>query len=294
MQSIEYPRKVPARQLVAGLVVVGFIIFIASRASGMPDQHGIDWLKQLARSGDSNAQLQLGLAYRDGRYGLQPDLHTGLYWLTEAARRGNAYAADAVANNYANVDPKDPKQALHWWQLAARNGNVDAQLHLGELMMRNGQDEQAVSWLRQAADRGDSRAHADLASLYHKTSLPDADLQRGENQFAVLGERINSPTLKAYFATWRTIKAGIPSMQSSETLKKLAQHGDPVAEYQLAVRYRDGAWAVERDPQKSLTWLRRSAAAGNRIAAKTLSEYPHGTKDGLTAIPLTASGRHHT
>lgn len=292
MLSRLHPSKFPARQLFTGLAVAGAIVFIASRASGVADGREVDWLGRLARSGDSDAELQLGLAYRDGRYGLEPDQHTGLYWLTAAAQSGNAYAADAVAN--ADADANDPNQALHWWQVAARGGNVDAQVHLGELMLRQGHDDQAASWLRKAADRGDNRAHADLAGLYRKDSLPDADLHRGENRLAVLGERVDSPSLKLFFAAWQTVKAGSPGMQSSETLQTLARHGDPVAEYQLGVRYSEGAWAVERDPQKAMTWLQRSAAVGNRVAAKTLAEYPLSAKDGLTVTPRAASGGRHT
>jgi uncharacterized protein len=65
-----------------------------------------------------------------------------------------------------------------------------------------------------------------------------------------------------------------------------AQQGDPVAEYQLAMRYRDGAWSVTRNPQQALTWLQRSAAAGNRVAAQTLAETGHHSN---TASPTATS-----
>lgn len=290
MRFTEHPSKLPAPRLMAGLAVAATVAVIAACAGGVPAGHEVDWLNQLADSGDTNAQLQLGLAYLDGRYGLKPAPDTALYWLRAAAKGGNAYAADTVANTYASEDQVDLQQALPWWQLAASGGNADAQVHLGEYMLTNGHYQQAVALLRDAADRGNNRAHDDLASLYREVPLTEADLQRGANPLAALGERVGSPSVKSFFAIWHTVEASSPTTQSSEALIARARHGDPVAEYQLAVRYRDGAWAVERDSHKAITWLQRSAAAGNRIAAKTLTEIQHSDKTGLTIMPRAASG----
>ena len=45
-----------------------------------------------------------------------------------------------------------------------------------------------------------------------------------------------------------------------------------MAEFQLAARYRDGAWAENRDPAKAYYWLRRSASAGNPLAMRALAD----------------------
>jgi TPR repeat protein len=294
MQFTEHPTKHPATSLLAGLAIAGTIAVIAARSGGVPAGHEVDWLNQLAVSGNTGAQLQLGLAYRDGRYGLKPAPSTALYWLRAAAKGGNAYAADTVANHYASNAQADLQQALPWWQLAARGGNADAQVHLGEFMLTTGHDQRAITWLRDAADRGDGRAHDDLVSLYRDDPLPSSDLHRGENPVAAIGERADSTGLKTLYAIWRTVKASSPTTQSSDALIERAKHGDPVAEYQLAERYRDGAWAVERDPRKAITWLRRSAEAGNRVAAKTLAEIQHSDSTDLGTTPGAASGGSRT
>lgn len=264
--------------LIAGLAVAGALAVVAARADGTAAGREVAWLSQLAENGDTGAELQLGLAYRDGRYGLDPDPRTGLKWLTLAGRGGNAYAADAAANAYATGQgtPRDPQQALYWWRRAARGGNADAQAHLGEALLARGQDAQAVSWLRDAADRGDSRAHADLARLYREQLASDADLHRGENPVAALGDRLDSPSLMFAAGIWNTLEVDSPLAQSTDALLARARDGDPVAEYQLAIRYRDGAWAVPRDPGLSRLWLRRSAAAGNPVARETLARTRSG------------------
>lgn len=286
MRFSEHPKKRLITRLIAGLAGAGIVAVMLTHA-GHDDGREVAWLNHLADDGDSGAQLQLGLAYRDGRYGLDPDPRAGLHWLIAAGRGGNAYAADAVANAYASGQgaPRDSQQARHWWQLAAAGGNADAQAKLGEALLAQGNRDQAVAWLREAADRGDTRAHSDLTRLYRETGLPDADLHRGDNRLAALGERLDSTGLKAIFTAWRTLEAGSPEVQSVGALVTRAQQGDPVAEYQLAMRYRDGAWVVTRDPQQAMAWLQRSAAAGNRVAADTLAESGHSDNIGPTATP---------
>lgn len=240
-------------------------------AQTTPDSQEVNWLTQLAKSGDSGAQLQLGLAYQDGQYGLQPDSSTSFYWLNAAAHSGNAYAADFFANQYSHDKPPQLHDAVYWWGIAASGGNVDAQVHLGEFMMHQGEDEKALPLLRKAANLGDSRAHQDLVTLYRSDDLSAADFHRGDNKVAVLAQEVNSVSVELLFALWDVIKASSTYEQSPGLLIARAQQGDPVAEYQLAMRYRDGAWDVNPDAEKSMVWLQRSAAAGNRIAMKDLA-----------------------
>jgi uncharacterized protein len=257
--------------ILIGIVAIGFLL--AFHDSRVSSNNELDWLSHLARSGDAGAQMQLGLAYRDGRYGLEVDPHTGLYWLTAAAKNGNAYAADAVATAYANGEGTQPnaQQAERWWNIAASEGNANAEQHLASQLLANGNTAQGIDWLRSAADRGDNTAHAMLVELYRGNDVTDTDLHRGENPLDALGERIDSVGLRTLFATWHTYKVSSPYMHSADALLAQAKAGDPEAEYELALRYRDGSWAVAKDQKESTTWLKRSAAAGNRFAIKELT-----------------------
>jgi TPR repeat protein len=265
--------------LFGGVLAVIIITGIIVRADGVPPGSEVGWLSELAGSGDAGAELQLGLAYREGLYGLKRDPQASLKWLLEAARHGDAYAADAVANAYAQGlgIAVDPGQAAYWWGRAARGGNVDAQEHLGEELLAEGRNRDALRWLRAAADQGDVRAREDLARLYREdilpeSVLPDADTQRGENPLEVLGAELHSPGLKALYDLWDAVETDMPILQSTDELLERANRGDPLAEFQLGLRYRDGAWAVRRDPAKARVWLERAAAAGNRNAAQALKQ----------------------
>jgi TPR repeat protein len=106
--------------------------------------------------------------------------------------------------------------------------------------------------------------------LYRSNDLKEVDPHRDKNQLAVLVNEVDSTGMKLMLSLWHVIEASSTYEQSTEPLMERAQQGDPVAEYQLAMRYRDGAYDVNRDPEKSMSWLRRSAADGNRIAIQDL------------------------
>lgn len=204
----------PHLRWAAPAAVVAVLALSGVLANHVSPRDETDWLSRLAENGDAGAQLELGLAYRTGRYGLGVDPRTGLYWLQRSAQAGNAYAADLVGTAYAQGrgTAVDTERARHWWQVAADAGNPDAKRRLGE---------PTTDPLHRVAD-------------------------------VVTGQVVRD--------------------QSGPALRQRAQAGDPLAEYQLALRYRDGAWGgVEPDPALARQWLERAAADGNPIARKSLA-----------------------
>jgi hypothetical protein len=123
------------------MVVVAAVAAAGLLGSPNKPRDELDWLSQLANNGDAGAQLQLGLAYRDGRYGLTPDAKTGLYWLKQSANAGNAYAEDAIGSAYAKGQgtARDEKQAEQWWRKAIKDGNPNARMHLADALIKSGQ-----------------------------------------------------------------------------------------------------------------------------------------------------------
>ena len=123
------------------VLLVAVVIASAMLSSPAKPRDELDWLSRLANNGDAGAQLQLGLAYRDGRYGLSPDAKTGLHWLKQSAAGGNAYAEDAIGSAYAKGEGtgQDVKQAEQWWRKAIKEGNQDARIHLADTLIQAGQ-----------------------------------------------------------------------------------------------------------------------------------------------------------
>jgi TPR repeat protein len=139
--------------LVSNLLPVGLLV-TAIAASLLLGNHvksrdELDWLTQLANQGDSGAQLQLGLAYRDGRYGLVPDAKTGLYWLQRSAAGGSAYAEDAIGMAYAKGEgtKQDNGAAEQWWQKAINHGDREARIHLADALIQAGRTDEGNALL---------------------------------------------------------------------------------------------------------------------------------------------------
>ena len=172
MQSINCTESLPAasqphnrkslfRQWAPVVLPVLAIALVA--IFGTPDKASDDigWLNRLAKEGDSGAQLQVGLAYRDGRYGLTADATKGLYWLKRAAENGNAYAEDTVAEMYATGTgtPQDTALAMQWWTKSMQDGDPQARLHMSEALIKSGKIQEAESLLHSD--------HSDLTLQYH-------------------------------------------------------------------------------------------------------------------------------
>lgn len=198
MQHSEHPKTRPVARLITGLLAI--LSMTTAHGAGVPASQDVDWLSRLAHGGDAGAQLQLGLAYKEGRYGLAPDQHAARYWLDSAARGGYSYAAK-VENMPAGMMP---------------NGTLST------------------------------------------TTIPFSGK--------------DFPGLTTLSAIWHIVEESSPAYYSREALMARAKGGDPVAEYQLGMHYRDGAWAVEPDAEQSQAWLQRAAVDGNKLAAQALAE----------------------
>ena len=120
-----------AKHLVAALLALA----IAAPSPAQSVKAGIDaWQKAdysaavaiwrpLAEGGDTDAQFNLGQAYRLGR---------GV--------------------------PLDLAAAKIWFERAARSGHLDAETTLGLLTFQNGDRAAGLKWLKLAADQGEPRA----------------------------------------------------------------------------------------------------------------------------------------
>lgn len=128
-------------------------------------------LEPLAKSGNAQAQLRLGLLHYHG-HGVRESDRQALQWFERAARQGLAEAQFQLGNMYAYglADPgadADPNRlAAQWYFEAARQGHAEAQYSLGILFLSGTgvlQDErEATRWIERAAAQGHADAQAYL------------------------------------------------------------------------------------------------------------------------------------
>jgi uncharacterized protein len=163
---------------IAALCLVASIIPVHADAlqDGQAAIHRKDYptairlLEPLARAGNPQAQLRLGLLHYHG-HGVRENDAQALAWFEQASRQGLADAQFHLGNMYAYglADPGpngDPARlAAQWYFEAARQGHAEAQYSLGILFLTGTgliqNQTEAVRWIERAARQG----HAD-ASAY--------------------------------------------------------------------------------------------------------------------------------
>ena len=127
-------------------------------------------LKQLADTGDANAQYIIGTAYRDGGL-LIPDTVKAQKLLERAAEQDLDVAQYALGKLYLSddADVHDPAKGIYWLKRSADNGNDFATYRLGKeyLSGKNVSKDTstAAEYLRQAADNGSAYAQYLLGKL---------------------------------------------------------------------------------------------------------------------------------
>lgn len=89
-------------------------------------------LVQRAKSGDAEAQYDLGWVYYEGE-GVIQDYKEAVKWFRLAAEQGDAPAQCSLGYMYGNGDGviQDYKEAAKWCRLAAEQGDASAQHNLG-------------------------------------------------------------------------------------------------------------------------------------------------------------------
>ncbi len=263
---------------VAGAVALGLLLLASAPNRSGGEEGDRDQLLHQAEGGSARAQLLLGLAYRDGRYGLARDAQSADAWFTRAARSGENYAAALLGDAYAAGDgvAKDSAVAQQWWRQAAQAGIAHAESRLGQALMGQSGDvaghDEGRRWLNRAAAQGDVQARHALGI---DSPMPDRisdeiDRDLGVTQgHSLLGN------------IYRLIFGDTAGAASPDGLKQRALAGDATAQYQLAMRYRDGAWGVDADAKQALGWLQQSANHGNPVAMTTLANAYESGRLGL-------------
>ncbi|MCX6553467.1 MAG: tetratricopeptide repeat protein [Candidatus Aminicenantes bacterium] len=136
------------RYLTAFIILAGMVILSAGCASD-PYQKGfkayrsgdyataMQELSTLAERGDADAQLHLGLMYRDGQ-GVLPNPREAEKWLQRSAEQENVTARIALASLYADRQGliRDDVKALMWFNFAVVQGSNEAVPLRDSLLLR--------------------------------------------------------------------------------------------------------------------------------------------------------------
>jgi TPR repeat protein len=269
--------------LIAAALGVGATAALFSEARVDPARE-LASVEHTSAQGNHDSQMMLGLMYREGRDGLKVDKSKALYWLQQAAEGGQTYAADLLGRMYADGEgmPRDPAMAVSWWTRAAQQGSADAQRRLGVAYLDGfggaKDSDLARKWLTQAAAQGDRQARTQLEELYREGLAEPQALSVGDGWLTQFASTLHSKAWQTVAAVEDFASRGLSFIQpSGSMLIRKAEQGDAVAEYQLACRYRSGAWGVSQDNAMAMYWFTKAASDGNPLAARSLARiYANG------------------
>lgn len=126
---------------------------------------------EAALKGCPYAAYQCGLCFLNG-IGIKEDNQTAVLFFTLAASENCADATAALGDCFAHGYgvPQDMEQAFAFYQKAADGGSAEGKYNLGVLHYNNGQEEEGLNLIKEAAELGYSKANEVLKSLNKPTT----------------------------------------------------------------------------------------------------------------------------
>ena len=196
---------------------------------------------QDAQAGNSQAQLEVGQAYRYGFPILQNN-QEAFAWLKkawESSQQELFQAAFELADLYYKGEgtEKDTNRAMVLFSKAAENKNPAAQYQLGEFAYMDNPPrlEDAFAWFSNAAAQGNAKAQYMTGFM----------LLQGQ------GTAASVPLAIRFF-------------------EQAGQQNNSDAQYVLGQIYTKG-WGVKKDPSQGRIWLEKAAENGNEAAKALLT-----------------------
>ena len=197
-----------------------------------------EW-RPLADQGDSDAQFNLGQAYKLGR-GVPMDLRIAQGWYEKAARQGHGQAQAILC--LVLFQSGDRAAAMPWIKKGADNGDPRAQYVLGTALFNGdlvGKDwPRAYALMMRAAAQGLPQAQANLDQM--NIHMPLAQRQRG----VAMAEQMRTGTAMASAAPWQAPATRQPAQRPAAvaaTRPVAAQPPRPAPATAVAAA-RGGAW----------------------------------------------------
>ena len=137
-----------------------------------------EWVKLLkkAKSGDMNAQFEVGCYFDDGiiknngKVILKANIIKAVKWYTKAAKQGEISAQDALGTTYSSGDREieiNFKKAIKWTKRAIKQGSSMSAYNLGSIYRDLGKLQKAFKYYKKSVSMGDVDTNFDLFLCYY-------------------------------------------------------------------------------------------------------------------------------
>ena len=270
--------------------------------NALPKNAWLQYQRCIANQGDSEAQLKMGIAYRDGSDGPPKDLAAAFKWFQLSAKQGNQYAQLNLGMLYDNSQgvAQDYAKAVSWYRKAVKQGSVTAKYRLAyhyfygfgvpkntakasELYKQakakaefanefalahyqDGSNAAAIRWIRFVAEQGDASAQNSLGIMYGNgqgMTQGYAEAVKWFRQAAVQGDASAQSNLGVMYDNGQ----GVPQdyAKAVKWYRKAAEQGVAIAQFNLGVMYTNGH-GVPQDYVEAHLWFNLAATQGNQDA----------------------------
>lgn len=228
----------------------------------------MDQLRALAESGDTGAQLDLGLSLS------ATDSKAAMTWFERAAMQGEGAAAYEMG-----VLQDDPKRAVEWYSMASAMGHIGAQYQLGDAYL-NGRGTAkepgwGMMWVERAARAGHVEAQFAMSTAL-ATGLTGAVQREDALVWALIAQSNNREGLNSVISA---LKARMMPGAIRNAQQRAANWSDAPADeakYDRATlrfaQYALGRLGFEPGPADGIPGVRSEAAIAAFRADNGLGE----------------------
>jgi len=242
----------------------------ASETENLPS--AVVWYMEMAKSGDADAQYNLGSVYETG-FGVKADPDEAVRWYKEAAEQDHQLAQLKLGIMYILGDGtrQSAIKGTNWIRSSAENGNQFAKMLYEKVLspdvIRDMTAEEIIKKVRPFIDLGEKKSSEKLLAILEK------DKQQAKKKEPELAERFTGKS-KNTLGDEVEIANNVPEFVENKTrsvvtqdsnlalLQREANAGNAEAQYQLGRMYDTGD-KLERDRQKGIAWFTAAANQGH-------------------------------
>ena len=180
-KGIKYMRRAAEKGDVQAYRTLGFM-YLNGYGVEQDVELGRLWLEKAIEQGDAETEWCLGcLSMSEGK------IEEGIRWMKQAAEHEHVAAAISLGRMYKDGEdvPQDLEQARIWYEKGIQlvlqgveQGEVEAEWGLARVLMSEGQIEEGIRWMKQAAEHGHEVAAQYLAKLYQQGEVVPQDLEQ--------------------------------------------------------------------------------------------------------------------
>jgi hypothetical protein len=242
-------------------------LYLSGRVVPKSEERALEWFRRAAGKGDVASAHNLGVIHERAS-GVLRDRDEALKWYRFAAERG--FARSQANLGHLLYEAKDPG-ARQWIEKAAAQKEPRGLYLLGILHLDGGNEPQAASLLRQAAEAKNRDAQYRLALLYGAGRGVEKDEKLAMQWMRQAADQRQAEAQYFLAAAYSRGLYGLrrDDIAAAEWLRRSARQGNVDAQYALANAYADGR-GVAYDPNEALGWIQLAAKNNHPQAAQAL------------------------